>query len=180
MKRLWCCYLISLLAILGVLFNGKDSAAKDRIKTDSQIKAEFILNYIPYITWPKRSIKNNKILICVIGRDSVTPYLQDIENEAVQHFIVKEKRKRSDITECNIVFISKKNEEEVDYVLSIVKKLPIFTISDMADFADKGGIAEFQINDTKGVYLQMNIRSAGLARLEIDPDLLAIMNNIIE
>ena len=149
-------------------------------KTEEEIKAQFIINYITYTKWPVDGKKHaDPITICVMADDLTALYLQKMNNNPDKKFTleVKEKEKRGAFSECHILYINQNFKSDRDYFIKITHGTPILTISDIPGFAEYGGIAEFQIDKGK-VVLYLNMHSAIAANIKIDPDLIGVMTKV--
>jgi hypothetical protein len=150
-------------------------------KTEDELKATFVSNYIPYIKWPANVYTPDQpITICVMTGDITADYLRRMNDNPGKHFTlkVKEKDKKSSFSDCHILFINKDYENDKDYFIKVTQGKPILTVSDIPGFAQGGGITGFQMPKGKDAILELNLRSAKAANINIDADLLAIMNVI--
>lgn len=141
--------------------------------SNSEVKAAWITTLIDWLNW--RDInKNDKCIICTIGRDKVYMYLKRMEitgdKKTGKQFLVHNKSTGDDFRECNILYIS---DSEQEYYMNILEKINHYpgtvTISDIEGFARHGGSIEFVIR--KKARLIMNLKSIKNARVIVDEEL---------
>ena len=142
-------------------------------KTEEQIKAKLITNYIPYVKWPFSVHKPGTLItVCVIEGDLTAAYLQDNNNHNIK---VREKDIRGDFSECHILYINKNYTDDQYFIIKATHGHPILTVSDIRGFAEHGGVTGFQMEPGKEVMLDINMHAAQAAKLDVDTDLIAIM-----
>ncbi|HVH09481.1 MAG TPA: YfiR family protein, partial [Gemmatimonadales bacterium] len=74
---------------------------------------------------------------------------------------------------CDILFISESEDERVDEILAALKNRPILTVSDAANFAQRGGIIRF-VTAKSRVRLEINPDAAQGAHLTLSSKLLRL------
>ena len=82
-------------------------------------------------------------------------------------------RRIADIEECNILFISRSENERVAEILAAVKNRPVLTVSDADGFASQGGIIQF-FTDKNRIRIRINLDAAEAAKLTISSKLLRV------
>jgi len=141
----------------------------------SEIKASWIYTLIDWLDWKGRS-KNEKSVICAIGRDKVYMYLKrmgtNINNKKSNSRLlsIQNKAPGDDFKECNILYIS---DSEQEYYMNILETINnskgIITISSIDGFARHGGSIEFVIK--KKARLIINLKVVKNAKVTIDDEL---------
>lgn len=164
-----CCVLI----IATFLIVSPTNLYADEI-SNSEVKASWIYTVIDWLNW-KSSPKNEKLIICAIGRDKVYMYLKRIEitsnnKKSSKQFIVQNKAPNDDLKECNMLYIS---DSEQEYYMNILEKATspkgVITISSIDGFARQGGAIEFVIR--KKARLIINLKVVRNAKVIIDDEL---------
>jgi len=161
---------------------GNLSAAIAQYQTEEErlFKAAFIYNFAKFTTWPEKSEnKNNKLILCTLGKNELTNDLKRLGGKTVKgrQVVIKVVEKKYPVESCQILYIA--NTEKNNYV-NVIKKLknkPVLTISDLNDFAKKGGIIQFYRKQGK-TRLVINLNVARHAGLEISSRLLILANVI--
>lgn len=145
---------------------------------ESAVKAAFIYNFVTFVEWPNKAKKSKKVTnICVLGEDApVTTYLNKIKEKVrnTSPIEILDKGRDSRIDECHILYISKLNSEDVDYMIGKSRNYSILTVSDVKGFAQRGGVVGFVVSEGK-VRLESNVTSTKNAGLVIDSELLELM-----
>lgn len=127
------------------------SSSLGRAKSgDSQIIASFIYNMADYANW-----KNvNEITICTYGYDEVSESLKFIKkNKAdadmplhnISRISIRDRVKINELSDCEILYFSRFQENAIPKILDQIQNLPILTISNIEHFVDLGGIMELKI-----------------------------------
>ncbi|HEU4903685.1 MAG TPA: YfiR family protein [Flavisolibacter sp.] len=145
----------------------------------NQVKAVFLFNFTQFVTWPSFSFNGNHapFVIGVLGTDPFGQYLDNVvEGEQVDGhpIIVKRYDEAKEAKECHILFINKSNPAEA---LKEVNTQGILTVSDADNFARKGGMIRFSVENNR-IRLQINARAAKEASLSISSKLLRLANVI--
>jgi hypothetical protein len=113
--------------------------------------------------------------MCVLGRDPFGVELDSLSGKPVQDSSLEIKRFRNlDPREtCQIIFISQTGTRDLEYIMSVLKKQPVLTVSDIKGFTAYGGIIQFKLVDNK-VRFNINIDAAKQAGLTISSKLLSL------
>jgi len=170
------------IAIICVLTHSAlEAKAQTLDSSDSSeylIKAGFIYNFAKFVGWPTTAFAepNSPIVIGIFGNDPFGAILDRIVNDKKidgRGFAVKRLKLGKDLKNCNILFISSSEKTHFDEVIQIVKGMPILTIGETANFARRGGIINFTLEDSK-VRFEVNIEAAKQAELNISSRLLSL------
>ncbi len=143
-----------------------------------QIKAAFLYHFAEFVTWPTNSFagKNEPYVIGILGKD---PFGDNLESTLGKNllnghpFIVRRLSKPAEARGCHILFISRSEARHVDDILAAVKDQPILTVSEIEDFAAKGGMVQFT-NIGGKVRFIINNPLARAAGLRISSQLLSL------
>ena len=114
-------------------------------------------------------------MIGVLGDDPFGSYLDDaVRGERVNGRPLKVERYRrlDDVKTCHILFISKSEASRLKQDIDGLKAKPILTVSEINDFARKGGIIQFVGTRDGKIRLRINVDAAKAARLTISSKLL--------
>ena len=134
--------------------------------------------------WPedKAVAKRSGIDICVIGDSDLMqtgPVFQKASTPKLALSLVQEKTPANAISHCHIVFIGRGEDIRLSSILANFKSKPILTVSDIDDFAERGGMIGFVMVNDK-VKLVINPAAAAAAGLRIDAQLLEIALRVID
>ncbi|MCP3850200.1 MAG: YfiR family protein [Gammaproteobacteria bacterium] len=141
------------------------------------VKAAFIYNFARLVEWPDKAYNsnNNVFKLCLIGEDPFGKALQTIENKKVvdRLLFIQKLKHLENVSQCQILFISS-SEQQLPKLLNTVKQYPILTVSDLPDFAERGGQIHFFLNDSDKLNLKVNLEVIKQAGLEISSRILVL------
>jgi hypothetical protein len=142
------------------------------------IKAGFIYNFAKLMQWPTSAFPqpDSPIVIGILGNDPFGATLDSVlagKKVDARGFVVKHLKWGADIKSCNILYVSASEAPHLDEILHAVKGLPVLTIGQMPEFARRGGIVNFVIEDDK-VRFEVNVEAAKQAEISISSRLLTL------
>lgn len=181
-NQLW-----SMLYALMMLILAQISYAAPAILPEAQeyqVKAVFLYNFANFVQWPTNTFQtqDTPFYICIYGQDPFAHFIDlTVENETVQNRIILVKRSQelSNLLNCQILFISNSEQENVDKVLNFIAGKPILTVSDLPRFAEQGGMIEFFFKN-KHIRLLINLGITRENNLSISANLLRVSQVINE
>jgi hypothetical protein len=146
--------------------------------TAQQVQAAYLYNFGKFVKWPALAPANQSrdFTICVIGQDPLGSILQaNLTNESISEKPVKIKRlaKPQDAAACHILFIGGAEENDLSTILAAIDDASVLTVSDMPDFAKRGGMIQFLLEGDR-VRFEINLESAGKSHLVMASDLLNV------
>ncbi len=148
------------------------SAAAADVPNEYRVKAAMIYKLSKFIFWPQDD--QSLLRICSVGRDVFGSALGALEGKQVRGAAVAVQRP-TDIQvaaeSCDVIFISDDRMQELDTILRALGGLPVLTIGDSEDFAERGGIVELA-NQNNRIKIIINQTSAKLSGLKISAPLL--------
>jgi hypothetical protein len=147
-------------------------------KIESRIKASYIYNCTKFVYWDpsKGDLSQNIIFIYFLGGDSIFEILRGYsEMQSGNHPINVKKisRIKSDIKECNLLFIGESEQNKLNSILKQVDGSRILTISDIPEFAHNGGMIGF-IDENSKLKIEINLNAVLKAGLKISAKFLKI------
>jgi hypothetical protein len=169
------------LYFLSIIAGGLCSApvrADSTTPTEYEVKAAFIYNFAKYVRWPEASTSQTTkpFVIGVIGRDPFGRALDDtIRGQNVQGRAVSVKRfgKVEEVADCDILFISSSEKNNLPRILEVLHKAPVLTIGDMDRFAERGGMINLTTEEAR-VRFEINVEAAERAGLKPGSQLLRL------
>ncbi|MGH9542264.1 MAG: YfiR family protein [Terriglobales bacterium] len=175
----------SVAAILAIALSGtvqaRAAATDGPTSSEYLIKAGFIYNFAKFIQWPESAFAqpNSPIVIGILGSDPFGSVMDRIVADKTiggRGFVVRRLtwgKDSADLKNCAIVFVSSSEHKNLHDILLSLKGLPILTIGDTPDFAQKGGIIGFTVEDNR-IRFEINVAAARLAQLVISSRLLTL------
>jgi hypothetical protein len=150
------------LVFLTASWPAAEVRAGDTPSDEYQIKAACLLNFAQFIEWPAAAFPapETPITVGVLGDDPFGSILeQTFQDESVQgrKLVVKRSRQIDDLKMCHLLFISNSEKDRLAEILASLKGASIVTVGETDQFAQRGGIINFYMNNNK-------------VRFEINPD----------
>ncbi|MBI5605352.1 MAG: YfiR family protein [Deltaproteobacteria bacterium] len=165
-------FLIGLL-ILG-LFRG---VAIPDTSREYPIKAAFLYNFAKFVEWPAESFKNEStpIHLYILGVDPFGPALDPLKDQIVRSRKIMCKRivRLDEAEDCEILYISASEKNQLPAILGALKKRDILTVSDLDRFAAQGGMIGLVTVDNK-IQFEINLEAVRQTRLKISSQLLKL------
>ncbi len=148
------------------------------------VKAAFIYNFVKFVEWPGALaiVKHSNIDICVVGDSPLSDtgsVFKAASTAKLTLSLVDEKNWRNASQHCHILFISDSEAGKLGEILASLKNQPVLTVSDMDNFAEKGGMIGFVVSDNK-IKLVVNTKSVAAAGMRVDAQLLEIALKVID
>lgn len=135
---------------------------------EHKIKAGLVYNLLKYTTWSKESPAqtSGKLQICLFGEDPFDGYLSPLKGRTAQQALISitHINKVENTTGCSVVIIHRDQEKNLSALLQFLQNKNVLTISDIAQFAQRGGMVEMSKEDEKiNLYINKNaVNHAGL------------------
>lgn len=152
------------------------TAAEEKF-SQYEVEAAYLFNFAKFVTWPPSSVtQSSSFNICVMGDDPFgSSLVRIVAGEKINGKPVIDKRisNAEEAAACSILYISSSEENRLNRILSIVKDAPILTVSDIPEFADRGGIIQFVLRD-KRVRFEVNLPPAQRDHLALSSELLKV------
>jgi hypothetical protein len=167
------------VAAASVLFCAQTLMAADTLAaSEAQVKAAFLFNFAKYVDWPAAAFPDAAapMTIGVLGTDPFGDNLQHVvEGKTVngRPFVIKHLASDSELSGCQILFISHSEASRMGGILEKAGALPILTVGEDEPFARNGGIIHFVLKNGN-VRLEIDLAAAKKAGLTISSRLLAV------
>jgi len=151
--------------------------------SEYKVKAIYLYNFGKFVEWPEaRETRDQSapFLICVLGKDPFGSLLEStIKGEDVNGMNLSAKRvsNAADATGCRILFISSSEADRVVKILEELHSKPILTVSDIANFCDRGGMIQFELKEEK-VRFAVNMTAAEKAGLTLSSQLVKVATSV--
>ena len=164
---------------LAALLASRPTLAGQAVRaSEYQVKAVFLFNFAQFVDWPAEAFADPaaSLSICVLGPDPFGDFLdQTVRDERVGGRTLQVRRYASadEIRSCHILFISRSDRNLPEDILARLKHRPILTVSDIDEFAERGGMIAF-VTDRHRIRLKINVEAAGTAHLTISSKLLRV------
>jgi hypothetical protein len=146
--------------------------------SEYEIKAAFLFNFAKFVEWPPGAMddSNGSFVIGILGRDPFNTALErtigekTVRGTAIQ---IRRFRRIDDVRSCQILFISESEKGSLPGILDKIQDQSILTVSDMPDFARRGGMIHFYMENNKVRFI-IHVQAAEKAGLKLSAKLLAL------
>lgn len=150
-----------------------------QLEEADMLKAAFVYNFAKYVQWPKQSQTDAPFQLCLLGSGRIIDALQRLQGETLQNRPVTVRRTHPTDTfnQCQLLFIGESEHPRLETLLRTINSQPVLTVSDIPDFAMRGGIIGFFWEQSK-VRFAINLQSAKKSQLTISSRLLKLAKTI--
>ena len=161
-----------LILLSGFLF---PAALAGSLPEEDKIKTAFLVNFIKFVEWPDSMFGSpgDPYQIALVGNDSIEAALKGVNGMTVsgRRVVVRKVSDLSSLERYHILFVCESEKGKVDRVIGAVKKLHVLTVSDIDDFARRGGTIGF-FRESNRIMFEINEESAREAGLKLSAKLL--------
>ena len=163
---------VLLLAALGP---ARAAAATPAPLAEYEVKAAFLHNFARFVEWPEAAA-SGPLVVGVLGEDPFGPLLdrtfagKTLRNQPIH---VRRLARVEDAAGVHVVFISRSEEGRLADILRPLRGTPVLTVSDIPDFAARGGIIGLRLEDQK-VRFDIDPNQAARAGLKLSSQLLKL------
>ena len=139
-------YILIIFNFQFLVFNFQSLAQPDAKQTVAHLQTIFIYCFTKYIEWPVSS-KQGDFVIGILGDEILI--LNEMKKMAegrkagTQDIVVKNYKTIDDISECNILFILRKESAQVSSVIDKIKGYSTLLITEKEGMAKKGAAINF-------------------------------------
>lgn len=148
--------------------------------TESQIKTAYVLNFAKFAEWPAGAIGADKLTLCVVGNDVLGGALAALNGRKAggrEMHVVPRRSAEDNLRDCNVVYIGASEQRRFLAIIMALGDTPALTISDIEDFAEKGGSIGLGYRDNKIVF-EVNIASIRKSKLRLPGQLLNLASYV--
>lgn len=168
-------YLIALSCAVALLFNSVSVNSTPAVKN---VRWAFIMNFIPYISWPDIH-KGDEISVCIVGKNPFNHVTDSFKSKSKTGVVTVAKLYESIpevsvLSQCQVIYFSQSvSLGQLSYLFTQLKKDSILTIGDHGAFVKLGGILQFK---QRGKKLRFSLNKALLSEVEfkVHPALLRL------
>lgn len=159
-------------------------AAQEESVDEYKLKAAMLYNLTHFVEWPVSAYPDRQapISLCILGQDPFAASLAATipkETDNGRSMVVRHLQSDKETRGCHILYISSSERKSAEHIFSTLNGSCILTVGEMTQFAARGGIIQFSMED-QHVRFDINLEAASRAGLKISSKLLAlaqIVNN---
>lgn len=141
------------------------------------LKAAFLRYVAKFVEWPANAISAGTINICILGLIPSFEAINSINGKVVNDHTIAI-TKISEVKEapghCQILFVTKTEQDNVKKIISAVQNLPILAFGDMEHFAEQGGDMNFYIVNNR-LAIMINPPAVNKSNLKISERMLKVV-----
>jgi len=148
--------------------------------TDYDVKAAYLYNFGRFVEWPAKAAQDGSFTVCVLGQDPFGPTLDaTLSGETIggKSVVAKRISGPEQSGSCQILFLSLAEGSHLNKIITAVNKEPVLTVSDMPQFAQRGGMIQFVLEGKK-VRFEVNLTATQHAGLTLSSDLLKVATTV--
>jgi hypothetical protein len=145
---------------------------------EARLKAEFLIRFAAYTSWPARSFASDTSPIFIgVWKDSAfARTVADVRGNRTagsRPIQVRTLSSYNDASEVHILFVPASHADDLPRLMTEVKRAPVLTVSEVAGFCARGGMMNFY---KQGSYLRFeaNPDAARAAGVQISSQLLKL------
>jgi uncharacterized protein DUF4154 len=169
---------ILMFSMLAAQISAPSAAADQAIAGEYELKAAMLYHLIQFVDWPSAAYPDPQAphLLCVLGSDpfgnSLTSLAskQTLNDRPVQ---VRHVQNDPSVRACQVLYISSSERNHLGQILSNLQSANVLTVGEMSQFAARGGMVQFALQDKK-VHFDINLDAASHSGLKISSRLLAL------
>ena len=150
--------------------------------SEFQVKALFLFNFAKYVEWPADTFPSpaSPLVIGIAGESRITAEAQKVvanRNIDGHPIVVRQLEKDHGPEFCHILFINSSEKTRFPDLLDQLKAKSVLTVSDIARFAQEGGVIGFVKKDDR-IRLEINLAAAQRAHLQLSSKLLSVADTV--
>jgi hypothetical protein len=177
----WATLLLLASVVLGLsIQSAAVGLALAETDTEGAIKAAILYNFTKVIRWPHETPLDAQrdtthFILGVVGGGSADIPFESIAGKRVgtKPVEVRQVDEPQDLLSCQMLFISPSSDKELEAILEQLQGSDILTVSEINDFAKRGGMIELTRRRNRIRFL-INVTAAEQANLNISSQLLKI------
>jgi hypothetical protein len=157
--------------------------------SEGQVKSAYVLNFVKFTEWPAGNTANGKVTLCVVGSNVLGGALSALDGRtaggrelhvvqyASESFLAGHSNADSELGSCQVVFIGESEQRRFVPIIKALGDSPALTISDIEDFAEKGGCIGLRYRENKIVF-EVNLASIQKSKLRLPGQLLNLASYV--
>lgn len=149
--------------------------------SEGQIKAAYLYNFAKFAEWPAETLPpNGEILLCIVGNNVLDGALEALNERTIGERRLRVARQNYadlSLAGCHLLYIGNSEQSHFLVILTALGNAPTLTLSDIDDFAEKGGGIGLLFRDNKVVF-EVNLEPIRKAGLRLPGQLLNIASYV--
>ena len=142
-----------------------------------QLTAAFLLNFVKFTTWPEGALPaDSPLTVCVLDNDRVADELSALARTTKvvgRGVAVRRVTLQSSLQQCQVLYGGDVDNRRTGPLLDATSGHPILTVGASSDFAERGGVANFFVDNGR-MRFAVNPKAAERSHLRISSRLLSL------
>jgi hypothetical protein len=149
--------------------------------TELQVESAYVFNFIKFAEWPTDTLKSgDKIRLCILGNDELHASLSTLNGRKAGAYVLQVMPRSDDygnFSVCHALYIDDQEQRRLVPILKALQTTPVLTISDIPNFAERGGNIGLLYRDNK-VLFEVNLAATRKVGLQLSSQMLNLAANI--
>lgn len=155
-----------------------EAAAQTSSAGEYELKAAMLYRLTYFVEWPAAVAPDSQAptILCVLGRDPIGAALPSVipgQSGGTRKMEVRYPRSTGEARGCQVVYIAASEKKNTASILASLKGSGVLTVADMVQFASKGGMIQFSLEDSR-VRFEINLDEATRAGVKISSRVLML------
>jgi hypothetical protein len=147
------------------------------------VEAAYLRNFARYVGWPPPAFAAEQAAwrVCVLGQNHFDGALEATfrdRKEQGRPFEVVRAARLEQLPACQIVFVDLPLARDRQAALNVLRKRPVLTVGNAAEFLDEGGI--IRLASGERVEMSINLDQARAVALSIPSKMLEVAREVVE
>lgn len=156
----------------------REAVAQSSSAGEYELKAAMLYRLTYFVEWPATVAPDLQAptILCVLGQDPFGTALTSVisgRTGSARRAEVRHPGSAREIRGCQVVYVAASEKKKVAQILTSLKGSGVLTVADMTQFAAKGGMIQFSLEDNR-VRFDINLDEATNAGLKISSRLLML------
>jgi len=165
--------------VLTLLLVALPTGGAETTSGEYSLKAAFIYNFSKYVEWPAGAQHRPEFCIATLGRSPLDRSLVGLTRRTYlgRSIVFRQVSSPEEAAQCQILFISRSEQNRLDSILSSLGDQPILTISDREDFCRRGGMLSLY-SENGTLAFDINLNETQRCRLKVSAQLLKLARKV--
>lgn len=157
-----------------------EAVAQTSSAGEYELKAAMLYRLTYFVEWPATAAPDSQgaTILCVLGQDPVGTALPSVisgQSGSARRVEVRHPRNAGESGGCQVVYVAASEKKNMAQILATLKLKGsgVLTVGDMAQFAAKGGMIQFSLDESH-VRFDINLDEATQAGLKISSRVLML------
>jgi YfiR/HmsC-like len=148
--------------------------------SEREVKAAILYRVAKFIEWPTSAFSSTDaaFVVCVLGDDKTLRAFSSLIGKLVNSHPIEVRRVQGDTLDlrlCHTAYFPADGNVDIDYALTQLKGMPVLTVGEAEEFANRGGILALLMREQR-ISFSFNLPASKQAGLSVSAQLLQLAN----